>query len=446
MKLYRNIIILTLIIALLGAGYWFVYKYEPKEEVEDSPSHNYTTLFKTERENILELNITLPDESYLVSKDGTKWVVNNDKTIAVSQSKLDTLMYEAAAISAKELVDENPADLSVYGLLSPERKAVIKTKDGKETAFLAGSKTVDGEYYFVMIEGENKVYLKSITSVESLMKSLYDLRDSVLYSVSEEDLSKITIKKTGNDEIVLETENVGTNEEPMYEWKIKAPLKGEVENYTLSEDVIAKILSISHDMPAKGKTEAECGLLSPYAVYSVTADDEKYVVTIGNLDGEYRYVKVSGNDGIYLVKNDKLTFVDVQYSKLMMKLIHLENITDVNGVTIKRAGEEYVLKHTGSEENDTYTINDKPVNEKNYKKAYQAVLSVALDDFVTSDVTGKAEVTITYDRKDGKRSEVTFVSCDERNYVVKVNGEGNLTIKKKKIDAIFEKLAEIYNP
>ena len=33
--------------------------------------------------------------------------------------------------------------------------------------------------------------------------------------------------------------------------------------------------------------------------------------------------------------------------------------------------------------------------------------------------------------------------CDD--YIVKVNGEGNLKIKKKQIEEIFDKLTQIYN-
>ena len=53
MKLYRNIIIMVLIVAVLGAGYYFVYKFEPeKEEEKVETSFKSEIMLKNERENI----------------------------------------------------------------------------------------------------------------------------------------------------------------------------------------------------------------------------------------------------------------------------------------------------------------------------------------------------------------------------------------------------------
>lgn len=448
MKLYRNIIILILIIALLGAGYYFVYKYEPKEEESgDDTSFKTVTVFKTDKQNISSLEITNPDGSYQVSKgENDKWVINGDKTIKISQSKTDTLMYEAATVSAKEAVSENVTDLYQYGLDNPARKAAITTNDGTKTTILAGDKTVDGSYYFVMVEGESTVYIKSTSGVESLTKSYSELRDSSLYSFTEDELTGITLAKKGNDKIELVKENQGSSEEPIYVWKITAPLEGEVDEYTLGDEVFPKIISLSSDGTVQNKTEAECGISSPYAVYTVSSAKESYTVTVGNEIDANRYVKVSGNDGIYLVASEKIAFIDLQYTRMMNKLIHLENIDETSGVTISGNGKSFVLTHTGSDETDTFTINDKNLNEKNYKKAYQAVLSVAFEDYINENANGTPEVTITYNRKDGKKAEVTFIDYNDRNYVVKVNGgEGRLLVKKKQVEEIFEKLEEIYN-
>ncbi len=447
MKLYRNLIILFIIVASLGAGYYFVYKYEPSEENKEvETSLKTVSVFKTDKENLKSVEVISPDESYRISigKNG-KWIVNNDESIRVSQSKIDTLLYDVASISAQEIVAENVTDFYQYGLDTPKRKVIITTKDGQNVTFLVGDKTVDGANYFVMLDGKSTVYIKRASGVESLTKSIYDLRDTTFYSVSEQDIVKITIQKTGSDRYVIERENEGTKEEPSYIWKIKEPLVGEADEYILFDKIVPKITALNHHMSSNGNTEAECGLLNPYAAYSVATDKESYLVTIGNKEGEYRYVKVSGYDGFYLVKNEEIDFIELRYTQVMNKLIHLEKINDVNGVTISGNGKSFTLTHTGSSETDTYTINDKILGEKEYKKAYQAVLGVALEDYVNENVTGMAEVTISYDRKDGKKSEVTFISYDERNYIVKVNGEGNLKIKKKQIEEIFDKLSQIYN-
>lgn len=447
MKLYRNIIILVVLIAILGAGYFFISKYEPaKEDTGIDTSYTSVSVFKTDKENIKSVEIINENESYTVSKgENGKWIINGNPNIKVSQSKVDTLMYDASSISAKEKAAENATDLSQYGLDLPKRKAIIKTNNGETVTFSAGDKTADGSYYFVMIEGESDVYIKGASSVESLTKSVAALRDLSLYSVSEEKIEKFVLKKKDNEEIVMERENKGTEEEPSYAWKMLKPISAEANDYTLSEEVLGKIISLTAESIVDDKTFEACGLNTPYAKFSVFADGESHTVTIGNANGDMYYASVSGSDAIYSVKSENVSFVELPYTSLINKLILLENINDVNGVEISGMGKSYTLKHTGSDENDTYKINDKEISEKTYKNAYQAVLSVSLESVANGSASGSIDACISYDRKDGTASKLEFISYDDRNYIVKKNGEGNYLIKKKQLEAIFEKLENVYN-
>ena len=59
-------------------------------------------------------------------------------------------------------------------------------------------------------------------------------------------------------------------------------------------------------------------------------------------------------------------------------------------------------------------------------------IGLCLDDFTTSG-GGETVFTITYKKLDGSQSVVKCLTYDDRNYLVKVNGEGNLLIRKKQI-------------
>ena len=115
-------------------------------------------------------------------------------------------------------------------------------------------------------------------------------------------------------------------------------------------------------------------------------------------------------------------------------MFHLENITEVSKVTLEGLGKSHMMTISGSADHATYTIDGKKIEESNFKKAYQAVLGLSLDDFITQPYSGSAEFTICYHKNDGSQTVISCVPYDERNYLVLVNGKGNLLMRKKQID------------
>ena len=89
-------------------------------------------------------------------------------------------------------------------------------------------------------------------------------------------------------------------------------------------------------------------------------------------------------------------------------------------------------------------INGKTVEESKFRLAYQAVLNLNLDDFATRS-GGSVDFTITYHKNDGSTTIVRCLNYDDRNYLVTVNGSGNLLIRKKQIDNMITSVENIYS-
>ena len=452
MKPIRTTVIVIAIIAVLAAGFYFLLKTEPKDETDAAPSFTPTptiTLFKTEKENIAAIKITSEGSSYTVSKGGDgKWVVNNDPAIKISQSKADTLAYECSSITVKQLVKENVTDFAPYGLNDPYARVEISLTDGAMQNVLIGALTADGSLRYIMLEGEDKVYAKSASGADSLALKLEKLRDASLYSVNAEEITAITMEKQDSHKIVLVKEEQSTEEgeEPVYLWKMKEPLVKEISNYNLSENVLQTIPALSFDSVAADSASdlGQYGLDTPFATYSVSDAENTYTVLVGNENNGSRYVKMPDSPTIYLVSNSKLEFLNVGYLQLVDKLIYLENIEGVTGVSVSGEGQNFELQIEGSGESAGYKINGTPLSEEAFKNAYQVVLGITLDDFTTPGTkpSGEAAATIIYHKKDGSDAKVAFYEWDERNYLVHVNGEGNLICRKKQVSNMLDKLAQ----
>jgi hypothetical protein len=83
-----------------------------------------------------------------------------------------------------------------------------------------------------------------------------------------------------------------------------------------------------------------------------------------------------------------------------------------------------------------YTINGKKISESAFRNIYQALAGLVMDDF-TEKNGGETLYTLSYHKKDGTKTDVKFQSYDDRNYQVKLNGSGNLLIRKKQIENLM---------
>ncbi len=444
MKPFRNIVILVLVIALLGGGLYFVTQYEPKTEDTSLDLPDTVTIFKTEKDRIQAVKVTNPQEEYVLSKTGEDWVINGDASIKVSVSRIETLLYECANVVAQKLVGEHVTDLSVYGLDQPTSKVQITLNDGTTATILIGNASLEGSVSYIMVAGDDKVYTKSTSGCRNLASLLSDLADKEIYSMAEEELGGFFLNRKDALPVRIVLENRATDgEEPSYQWEMKEPIEKVANDYTINESVITNLVVQSAveviPIPEAGKAY---GFDAPQATYGIWSRDhsKSFTITVGKSDGENTYLTLQGDPSVYLVATENLDFLKYGYLDLVDKLVHIENINDVSEVLLTGLGKEYVMAISDSKDAATYTINGKSIEESKFKKAYQSVLNLVLTDFVQEQKAGKAAFTILYKKKDGTQTSVQCTEYDDRNYLVLVNGKGNLLIRKKQVDNMIQVL------
>ena len=197
---------------------YLINQYEPASEEPAPTSSPAITLFKTEKASITAVTVTRPDETYTLKKQGGIWVANDDPSIAKSQSRTDKFLYECANINVKELIEENPQDVSQYGLDHPARTVRIEEADGTVTTVLIGNTSFDFSVSYVMLEGRQAVYTRSAYDSETLSCSLSELLDDRIYSMDIENVGGLTINRKGAEPIRLVNVNMTPDEEtPSYE-------------------------------------------------------------------------------------------------------------------------------------------------------------------------------------------------------------------------------------
>lgn len=449
MKPFKNILILVLVIVLLGGGLYAVMHFEPKQDEVITPELPQTvTVFKVDKASISAITVVNPEETYTLVNSGGNWFVKGEEAVKLSSSRVESFLYECANITGQNLITENAENLSQFGLSEPERTVELTLSGGEQRKILIGNAAFENSVSYLMVEGETKVYTKSTSGCEALTGALEKLMDTAIYSVDANDLSGITIERAGGETVVLDRKRVTPEgEEAAYQWMMLSPLHKEANTYRLENELFVNLLSQTAvrviPVPEAGK---DYGFQNPQAQYTIKLLDKKtaYTVTVGKEEGTNTFIRLAGNHSVFLVATEKLDFLNMGYLDLVDKLIHLENIKEVNKITVSGLGKEHVMEIKDGEEH--YTIDGKTIKAELFKKAYQSVIGLVLDDFVKDQNSGGAVVlTVTYEKNDGSKNVVTCNSYDDRNYLVKVNGAGNLLIRKKQVDTMFATIADTLN-
>lgn len=441
MKPFKNILILLIVILLLFGGLYAVIRFEPATDETETPALPSTvSIFKTEKNQIQSVTVTNPEETYTLVKNGEEWSVSGEPAVKLSASRVESFLYECANVTGKELVTDNAENLAQYGLAQPERMVEISLENGTTTRILIGHATFEHSVSYLMVEGEHNVYTKSTSGCNTLTGNLEELMDTEIYAMDAADIGGITIERDGGETIVLDRVLMTQEgEEPAYQWTMLAPIQKEANTYRIEGELLTNLLKqTAVQVIPVPEGHKDYGFSKPTAKYTITSLDKKqiYTVTVGKEEGTNTYIRLADNHSVFLVATDKLDFLQLGYIDLIDKLIHVENIKEVSGVTLRGLGKTYRVEISEAEKK--YSVNGKIFEETAFRKIYQSMIGLTLDDFSKNGNGGEIAFTITYDKNDGSQSVVSCMNFDERNYLVKVNGQGNLLIRKKQIDNMVE--------
>lgn len=455
MKLYRNIIILISVIVFLALAMFFVVKYLPENEkntpVQQETEDNMFNIYQADGDSVSKLRVKNAGEEYTLTLIDDKWILNNDPTIKLKQTNVKTLVYSCTSVSVKKIVAESSDKAADYGFSTPTGFVEILFNDGSRKKIMVGNKTLDGQDYYVMISDDSKIYLRNTYGTESMIPQSQSLRDLLLITVDMDNLNSLdhfNMSKQGNTSIKLKRYNKGTDEEPMYQWRMIEPVDAEMNGVVFSQ----KVANCFESFNAKAVVEDhpknlnKYGLDNPYAQFSIGTPDGTRSMKIGNKTSSYRYLKEDGQDTVYLISESDLTFLDIAYIDLMSMLIHVENIVDINKVEIVYGSNKYEMEIKGDENNSEYSINGKIVKKEVFSKAYQAVIGIRLESVDVSEVPDVSpSAYIKYIKKDNSEVLVEFLPIDERNMRVIVDGKGSSITNKKNIENAINTIQDKVN-
>ena len=492
-KKIRNLIISGVLLLIL-VGVLLLLLFLPKDstEEEESSTYSYTSnsveLFTREPEELTDITIenesgTLAlhqeqqgeDEDPLYSVDGLEDVDQNDQASDVFDS-LDSLY-------ASQLVEENPSDLTKYGVDDPSATITIQYDDGSKNVLYYGDTLPTGTGCYAMVNDDPNVYALSSSVAPFGELVLTDFVDTTVietWTAPEDseatapEIRSMTVVGGALTDVIGDTPfsfEMGEYNDELASygmsgstWQITSPVKADL-HYENTETIRNAVSGLSADSVAAIHPDeamrTEYGFDAPYATVDFNRDGESFHLDIGASDGNgSRYVMTDGKDVVFLVSESNLPWISIDISKMFSSILYLPFIDDVSQVDLMLNGETYVFEmelaepeepEEGEEPEEPslgrVIYEDQELSLDNYRKMYQFFLLAPAEELNLDGETGDLIASITYHYHDDpdRTDTIEFYQISDRRVALGYNGDISFTSRMAYITRLEQNLEKLLN-
>jgi hypothetical protein len=168
----------TLIAAgVFGALLIYVLLVEGKREAPEEPRPGVTPsptpapVLDIAVQDILSLEVTTGDRALRMVHAGDEWRIVQPQEAPADTAALAWPLGEIAQLEARLIVADEVTDLATYGLDAPSLTVTIESSDGT-TQLRVGRETPGGSAYYLLVEGDPRLYIVDPYTVDNLRRWL----------------------------------------------------------------------------------------------------------------------------------------------------------------------------------------------------------------------------------------------------------------------------------
>lgn len=327
MQLCILVVVLVVLLVIFLVARYLNNQAELAEEEAESATIDVTYLDEDSTATTVVVSNDEGDNTYIYDEENEVWLWEEDTDFPLNSNYIKALLNIWDSLDSDTELDITD-ELSAYGLDPAELSATVSTDEGESLTILVGIATND--YYYCMIDGEDKIYLISDNLPSYLSYGIYDMATLETFpSTSSSTLETITIEGTVDTSFYQESvetettdddgETTTTTEDCWY--------TTDGEDVTESDDIsemTSEIIGLSFDSMVNYYTTdddlADAGLDEPQCVvtvtYTETDDDdnettESFTLEIGDLteDEGYYYATIDGGTIIYQIDADDVATI-----------------------------------------------------------------------------------------------------------------------------------------
>lgn len=449
------IIILGSLILISGAYYGSTVWVKKKN---DSASQSYTPsprLGNLESSELVKMEF--PD--FTVEKEAERWklVSLNGKTppggTELDQETINRLTWNLASMWIDSVVDEEPADLSVYGLDHPSARAAVTDFAGTTAAYLLGDTTPSQTSFYIMEEGDPKVYSISAYLAVNMKTSVDMIRQKSLFQAFQyPELRRFSMESPG---AVIKIEEKPASLRPYLASAHTSYIL--TSHYKLprgvSSEPLSKLLAPFSSLAIEDfidDTPLSLGLygLDKPAKISLRTRANSLDLLIGNRIEGKRYAKLAGAPGVFTLSGLE-SVIGAKAFDLTDKFILLINIDTVDRIEITGGEKNLAADLRRNGDGESYFINGKKTEDKAFRNFYESVIGLLADaEYPAASAppqAGAGSITIehTLNTPPGEKASITLIPYNRDFYAIRQEGTTEFLISRNQISRIFTRADEM---
>jgi hypothetical protein len=430
------IILLAVVYAVAGVRNRNRIDGGPTEEPAALPGLDYRTV----------VSIEAPLAGIRLEKKGDLWELVPPGAERLDQDEIRYLLMSLAEMRAERLVEEDPADLSIYGLDKPSGRIVMADAGGKRLELTGGNMTPSKTGYYVMAAGEEKVYAVSRYIAARLFLDLNGIRDKSLFGPFETaDFKRLALESADFRFEILPR----TGEEPVNPFLNSFGsyiIRGAYRNpHAADTEKVAGIvesfkgLRIGRFAAPDPVSPEPYGLDKPLRVSLEAGEQTLDLLLGGEADGE-TYARRPGSPEVFTVAGLE-ALRRIRAFELTDKFALLVNIDNVETLRVSGEGKTLAAEIRGAGDEAVYLFNGTPAEEKSFKNWYQRVIGLLTDaELPAPPALSPGEgISIEYTlRASPFRAGIGLIPYNRDFYALDQGGAVEFLVSRSQVREIFD--------
>jgi Domain of unknown function (DUF4340) len=433
---------LALLFVFLGLlGYLY---YESKKPAAP-PADQKPKAFAVQADAIEELSVKgTSGEVTRLEKGSEGWEIVEPAATRGAETEVTSITQGLASLDVQRVVDENPSDLSQFGLAEPKIDVGFRASGQSAlTHLLVGDKTPTGGELYAKIQDQNRVFLISSYLDGTFNRTPFDLRDKAILKFDREHVSGVEIGRP-KEPIALAKEGA--------EWNLTRPVRA-MGDFGTVEGLLGQIEGAQ--MVAVAAPEAKdlrpYGLDKPGLTLTVVEGADRKTLEVGKKapDGA-SYARESGRPVVFTISQALVTELDKPAAEYRKKDIFDFRPFNTTRLELTRDNQTVVFEKTSADEQtparwQLTTPTKKDIDSAKFESSITQLSALKADSFVDASApTGLrspiAAIVAKFD--DGKREErVAFGKSGSNVYAARGTESG-----AARIDAVaFASAMDAFN-
>lgn len=431
----------------------------PVVEAEPAPPKPEISRVDIDRIAVVSLNGPGREEPFAMRRTDSGWeVLGARPEIPIKESRVDDLLYSFGSLYAERVIEEEAADLALYGLEPPAVVALATLDDQSTIAVHLGDRTPAGNTWYLGLPGKRIVYSVWINHGNHYYYTLEDLRGDELPAINSEALSYLRLRRTGAPTIeVVETNPVDVRFANLLTrlavvQPYASPRAIDSEKFTEVQSLLAqpRIDRVVSDEPGD---VVRYGLAPPSReLLARDSEGAVFELLIGGETEDEVFFQVPGRNTIYAMKRSRAGILNLHPFELVDKFVLILNIESVDAIEVEHPGgsNRLTIERTGSGDElvESFAIDGAAMEDKPFRELYQLLIGLLADAELPAaaqaGVLGaEPEVRITYlmNAPPDSRMSAALVPFDRQFYAAVRDGTAEFMVSRAQVARLLDGLA-----